>query len=141
MYRRKVCSTGAASQGPTTTSSRAKVCGIGSDGPIITSCRVKVRTTDTTKSRAVIQEIPCPLWRPKVHYRVHKNPLLASILSHMNPVHTLPPYFPKTRFNIILPRTPKSQLSERHAAIRYDPVLIPGRGTTPDGHADAGSQC
>jgi hypothetical protein len=37
-----------------------------------------------------------------------------------------PPYCPKTRFNIILPRTPKSQLSERHAALRCHPVLIPG---------------
>jgi hypothetical protein len=39
-------------------------------------------------SCASAQEIPNILRKPKVHYRVHKSPLLVSILNHTNPIHT-----------------------------------------------------
>jgi hypothetical protein len=38
---------------------------------------------------------------PEVNYCVHKSPLLFSILSQMNSVHTIISYFFKVRFNII----------------------------------------
>jgi len=35
-----------------------------------------------TKSHSAIQEIPCLLWKPSVHYRVHNSSPLGRILTH-----------------------------------------------------------
>jgi hypothetical protein len=53
-------------------------------------------------SHSYSQEIRRPLWNTKVYYCGHKDPPLIPILSQMKPVHTLPSYFFKIHFNIIL---------------------------------------
>jgi hypothetical protein len=43
-----------------------------------------------------------------VYHRAHNSPSLVPILSHVKPLHTLPPYFLKIHFNIILPSMPRT---------------------------------
>jgi hypothetical protein len=63
-----------------------------------------------TDNHSTNRDIPSILWNPKLHYHVHKSPPLDSALNQINPVHLLPSYFSKTRFNMFFPCTPMSAL-------------------------------
>jgi hypothetical protein len=52
-------------------------------------------------SSLVSKEIPCILWKPKVHDHLHKSMPLVPIQT--NPVHALPSHFFKKPFNNTLP--------------------------------------
>jgi hypothetical protein len=59
-------------------------------------------------NRFSASQIPCILWKPKVHYRIHKWPPLVPIPSERDSVHTHTSYFLKILLNIILPSMPGS---------------------------------
>jgi len=65
-------------------------------------------------SCSVSQEILSLLRNGKVHYRVRKSPPPVPILNQIHPVHTLPSYFSRINFNIILPSTPRSSKWSLH---------------------------
>jgi hypothetical protein len=52
------------------------------------------------------QDLSTILWNPKIHYQFIKSLLLISILSQINPIHTISCYLSKIYFNIVHP--PKS---------------------------------
>jgi hypothetical protein len=52
---------------------------------------------------AATQKLLSNLWNPNVHYRVHRSPLLAPVLSQFDPVHPIQSDLSKIHFNIIHP--------------------------------------
>jgi len=59
-------------------------------------------------SSSAIQEIPCILWNPEVHYRTNNSPSIVPTLSQMIPVHALQSHTFNIHFNIIITSKRKS---------------------------------
>jgi hypothetical protein len=72
---------------------------------------IEKRPPSEINSQSASQEIPCPLWKQMVHYRVHNSPPPVSMLSQMHAVHTFPPYFTNVHSNTFLSMPRSSQLT------------------------------
>jgi hypothetical protein len=64
---------------------------------------IELKPSWEATSCAASQELPKTLRNPKVHCRLHKSPLVVSILSQINPVHTTPSYLSKIHLHLGLP--------------------------------------
>jgi hypothetical protein len=71
----------------------------------ITHSLTKLSLSWKAANCATTQKIPRISWKAEVHYRVHKSPALVPILSHINPIHTIPfylSYYPPTYVLVFL---------------------------------------
>jgi hypothetical protein len=55
-----------------------------------------------TNGCSASQQVSSTLWNPKVYYRLHKSPPSVPILSLINPLDILQPYFFEINFNRVL---------------------------------------
>jgi len=49
---------------------------------------LKQSSSSEANSHSTSQDIPCLLWKPKVHYRVHRSPPLIPNLNYDAPIAT-----------------------------------------------------
>jgi hypothetical protein len=69
---------------------------------------IELSSSREVASCVATQELPSILWNLKVHFHVHKSPLLVPIPSQDNPVHTTSSSLSNIHLDIIHPPTYRS---------------------------------
>ena len=95
---------------------------------LLTSCS-RVLLEELTGSQLTASKILHILWKPKVHYHIHKCQPSAHVLRQISPAHGSPFHFLIIHLNIILPSMPGS--SKLSLSLRFPTKIMCIRFLSP----------
>jgi hypothetical protein len=77
---------------------------------LLTNGPMELSSSWKSDSPSTDQEVALPLWSPNVHHSAYTSPPLGSILSLLNPIHSVTPYFFNIHYNIVVLSKPGSPI-------------------------------